>query len=238
VRTPRGHEEAQVRVILFGATGRVGQGVLRECLLDPAVERVLAIGRSVTGQQHAKLEEVTHGDFTDLSPLAGRLAGWDACFFCLGRSAAGLTEDQYRRVTCDFALAAAAALVRASPAMTFVYVSGAGTDSTEQGRWMWGRVKGRTENALLALPFAKACMVRPGLIAPMHGIRSKTGWYRALYAALTPVTPLLRRAFPGSVLTSEEVARATLVAAKEGADRRVLEAVDLARLAPRAPVRG
>ncbi len=166
-----------MKVILFGATGMVGQGVLRECLLDPEVETVLAVGRSSTGQQHAKLQEILHKDLEDLSRIENKLSGYDACFFCLGVSSAGLNEQQYRRVTYDLTIAAAKVLVRLNPAMTFIYVSGAGTDSTERGRMMWARVKGQTENALLQMPFRAAYMFRPAYIQPLHGIKTRTRWY-------------------------------------------------------------
>jgi uncharacterized protein YbjT (DUF2867 family) len=142
-----------MRVILFGATGMVGQGVLRECLLDSGVERVLAVGRAATPQRAEKLRNLVVDNFLDFSAVEPDLSGYDACFFCLGITSAGMTEADYRRVTYDFALAAAQALVRINPGMTFVFVSGAGADSTERGRLMWARVKGQTENAVLALPF-------------------------------------------------------------------------------------
>ncbi|MGA7649334.1 MAG: NAD(P)H-binding protein, partial [Thermoplasmata archaeon] len=163
-----------MKVILFGATGMVGQGVLRECLLDPQVESVLSVGRSATGQQHPKLHEVVRGSLADLASIEDQLRGYDACFFCLGMSSAGMSEDDYRRVTHDLTVAAGQTLARLDPWMTFIYVSGAGTDSTEHGRSMWARVKGRTENELLRMPFRAAYMFRPGVIRPLHGIRSKT----------------------------------------------------------------
>jgi uncharacterized protein YbjT (DUF2867 family) len=179
-----------VKVILFGASGMVGKGALRECLLDPEIAEVLAIGRSATGQQHAKLRELVRDDLFDLSDIAASLAGYDACFFCLGVSATGMKEAAYRRVTYDLTMAVARILAQQNPAMTFLYVSGTGTDSSERGRTMWARVKGKTENDLLRLPFAAAYMLRPGYIQPMHGIRSKTGWYQALYTVVAPTYPL------------------------------------------------
>lgn len=219
-----------MKVILFGATGMVGQGVLRECLLDPGVESVLVVGRNPTGQKHEKLREVTHSSFTDYSAIEAQLADHDACFFCLGVSAAGMTEEDYHRVTYDFAMAAAEALVKINPAMTFIYVSGAGTDSTERGRWMWARVKGKTENALLRLPFKASYMFRPGYIQPLHGITSKTRLYRLVYALMAPLFPLWRRLFPRYVITTEDVGRAMLQVARHGAAGRVLENADLAEL--------
>src|ERR1700722_9569703 len=153
-----------MRVILFGATGMIGQGVLRECLLDPGVEAVLSIGRRASGVTNAKLREIVHADLTDLSAIEGELGGYDACFFCLGISSAGMSEADYRRVTYDVTLAAAQAIQKRSPDLTFVYVSGTGTDSTEKGRTMWARVKGATENAILAMPFKASYMFRPGYI--------------------------------------------------------------------------
>src|SRR5579864_1453935 len=176
-----------MKVILFGATGMVGQGVLRECLRDPRVEAVLAVGRSATGQSHPKLSELVQQDLFAYSANEARLKGYDACFFCLGVSSAGMSEADYRHITYDLTLAAAETLVRLNPAMTFIYVSGAGTDSSERGSSMWARVKGATENALLRLPFKAAYMFRPGVIRPLHGIRSKTPLYRAFYMAAAPL---------------------------------------------------
>jgi uncharacterized protein YbjT (DUF2867 family) len=219
-----------MKVILFGATGMVGQGALRECLLDPDVESVLAVGRSATGQQHPKLRELVHKDFTDFSAVEDQLAGYDACFFCLGVSSAGMSEQDYRRVTYDFTMAAARALAKRNPGMTFVYVSGMGTDSTARGRSMWARVKGETENALLAMPFRAAYMFRPGYIQPMHGITSRTGLYRVGIAVMAPLYPLWKALFPKYVTTTEQVGRAMLEAGKHGAPKRVLDSVDLVRL--------
>ena len=151
-----------MKVILFGATGMVGQGVLRECLLDPDVERVLVVGRSPTGQQHAKLREILHDDFFDFSAIESELTGYDACFFCLGVSSVGMDAQRYRHLTYDLTMATATTLARLNPAMVFTYVTGRGTDSTEQGPRMWARVKGKTENDLLKLPFKAAYMFRPG----------------------------------------------------------------------------
>ncbi|MCI0572622.1 MAG: NAD(P)H-binding protein [Myxococcaceae bacterium] len=216
-----------MKVILFGATGMVGQGVLRECLLDPDVERVLAVGRNTTGQKHAKLQELVHKDLADLSGVEDALTGYDACFFCLGVSSAGMTEQDYRRVTYDFTLAAAETLARRNPDMTFVFVSGAGTDSTGRGSSMWARVKGETENALSRLPFRAAYMFRPGYIQPLHGITSKTRLYRAVYAVAGPLYPVWKALLPNSVTTTEQVGRAMLRVAKQGAEKRVLENGDI-----------
>ncbi len=208
----------------------VGQGVLRECLLDPDVKTVLSIVRRSTGQEHAKLREIVHKDFFDFSAIASELAGFDACFFCLGVSSAGMSEENYRRVTYDIALAAAKTLVKLNPDMTLVFVSGAGTDSSERGRLMWARVKGQTENALLRLPFKAAYMFRPGVIVPLPGIKSRTMLYRVPYAVLGPILPLLQRLFPKQVTTTEKLGRAMLTVAKHGATKPVLESSDINQL--------
>jgi uncharacterized protein YbjT (DUF2867 family) len=216
-----------VKVLLFGGTGMIGQGALRECLRDPGVEEVVSIVRRPTGAAHAKLREIVHGDFFDFSPIERELAGFDACFFCLGVSSAGMKEPEYRRLTYDLTLAAARALAPANPAMTFIYVSGMGTDSSGHGRLMWARVKGETENALRGLPFKAACMFRPALVQPMHAVRSKTALYRAVYTLTRPLLPLLRSWFPSYVTTTEEVGLAMLSVARHGAASPILENRDI-----------
>jgi uncharacterized protein YbjT (DUF2867 family) len=216
-----------MNVLIFGATGMVGQGVLRECLLDPDVQLVQTIGRSATGLEHAKLREIVHQDMTSYASLDVQLFGCDACLFCLGVSSSGMKENEYERVTYGITMAAAEALSRLNPQMTFIYVSGAGTDNSEHGRIMWARVKGRTENALLRLPFKAAYMFRPGVIEPLHGVRSKTPAYRTIYALVGPLLPLLRRAFPNSILTTEQIGLAMLSVAKHGAQKRILESKDI-----------
>jgi uncharacterized protein YbjT (DUF2867 family) len=215
-----------MRVVLFGATGMIGQAALRECLLDPEVEAVLAVGRAATGKQHDKLRELVRADLSDLSPVAEELTGYDACLFCLGVSSAGMKEADYRRVTYDLTLGAARLLAERNPESTFVYVSGAGTGGTS----MWARVKGETERALLELPI-DAYMFRPGYIQPMHGVTSRTRLYAALYVVAKPLYPVLRRLFPKVVTTSELLARAMLRAARTGAPKRVLETPDIHALA-------
>jgi uncharacterized protein YbjT (DUF2867 family) len=219
-----------MNVLLFGASGMVGQGVLRECLLDPGVASVVSIGRSATGVSHPKLREIVHADLTNYAPIESELSGFDACFFSLGISSAGLNEEQYSRITYDITLRAAETLARLNPAMTFVYVSGQGTDSSEHGRIMWARVKGRTENALLRLPFEAAFMFRPGIIVPRFGARSRTALYRIPYALTRPLLPLLLRAFPNHVLTTDEIGRAMIVVARHGASKPVLETADIRSL--------
>ena len=199
-----------MKVILFGATGMVGQGVLRECLLDPNVESVLAVGRSPTGQRHAKLQEILHDNFMDFSAIESRLKGYDACFFCLGVSSVGMDAELYRHLTYDITMAAAKTLVALNPGMVFTYVTGRSTDSTEQGQVRWARVKGKTENDLLKLPFKAAYMFRPAGIQPLHGIRSRTAWVQAIYVAAAPVLSLLNRVAPKYMTTTEQVGRAMI----------------------------
>jgi uncharacterized protein YbjT (DUF2867 family) len=219
-----------VKVLVFGATGMVGQGVLRECLIDPSVERVVTVGRRATDDKHPKLGELVYPDLSTLAPLEPQLGGFDACFFCLGVSALGMSESAYTRVTYDLTMGIARTLLRTSPGLTFIYVSGAGTDSSERGRAMWARVKGRTENALLSLPFKAAYMFRPGLIIPLHGIRSSTRWYNAAYFVMKPFVPLLERVAPTTVTTTERVGRAMLAVARNGYPTHILEMADINRL--------
>jgi uncharacterized protein YbjT (DUF2867 family) len=216
-----------VNVLIFGATGMVGQGVLQECLLDPGVKLVKTIGRTATGTRDAKLRELVHQDLFNYASLEGELSGLDACFFCLGITSAGMEESAYERVTYGITMAAAETLSRLNPGMTFVYVSGAGTDSSEKGRTMWARVKGKTENALLRLPFKAAYMFRPGVIQPVKGVRSKTKAYRIFYMLAKPLLPLARWAFPNYVLTTEQIGRAMLAVARNGAPKRILESPDI-----------
>jgi len=211
----------------------VGQGVLRECLLDPDVRQVLSLARSPTGQQNPKLREILVKNFFDFSTLESDLSGFDACFFCLGVSSVGMNEADYQRVTYDLTLAAAQTLAKLNPGMTFIYVSGAGTDSTERGRSRWARVKGKTENALLQLPF-KAYMFRPALIVPLHGIRSRTRFYRVIYTAAMPFLRLSYAWFPSYVTTTEQIGRAMIKVAKQGWPKPVLESSDITVFEPHA----
>lgn len=220
-----------VRVLIFGATGMVGRGVLRECLADPGVDRVLVVGRRSAGEMHEKLREVVQPDVTELSSLDEELRGVDACFFCLGVSSVGMTEESYSRVTYDIPLSVARRLVRLNAGMTFIYVTGLGTDSSERGRTMWARVKGRTENALLALPFAAAYMFRPGFILPVHGVESRTGWQRTLYTALMPALIMAKRVFPRLVATTADIGTAMLAVARHGYEKPLLGNGDIDRVA-------
>jgi uncharacterized protein YbjT (DUF2867 family) len=209
----------------------VGQGVLRECLLDAEIESVLSIGRTSTGQTHRKLREMVRKDMFSYADVENELRGYDACFFCLGVTSAGMAEADYRHLTSDLTMAAAEVLARVNPMMTFIYVSGAGTDSSERGRAMWARVKGATENALMRLPFRAAYMFRPGMIQPMHGERSKTKLYRVMYVMTGLLIPLLIRVFPKYVTTTERMGRAMIEVAKHGAPKKLLETQDINDLA-------
>jgi uncharacterized protein YbjT (DUF2867 family) len=216
-----------MKVILFGATGMVGQGCLRECLVDAGVERVLVVGRSPTGVQHAKLREVLHDNFTDFSKIESQLRGYDACFFCLGVSSVGMEAERYRHLTYDVTMAAANMLVRLNPGMVFTYVTGRSTDSTEQGPVRWARVKGKTENDLLKLPFKAAYMFRPAGIQPLHGVRSKTAWVQAIYVVAAPLLSYLVRTAPKYMTTSEQLGRAMIKVARDGYPKPVLESEDI-----------
>jgi uncharacterized protein YbjT (DUF2867 family) len=219
-----------MKVILFGTTGMIGQGVLRECLLDSGVDLVLSVGRAPLPQKHAKLQEIIAPDLANLSAFESQLSGFDACFYSLGATAAGSTEENYRRINYEMPLAVANLLAKLNPGMTFIYISGRGTDSTEKGRVMWARVKGATENALLRLPFKAAYMFRIGAVVPLHGIKSKTPLYNFFYAVGTPLMFLLRKLSPQNVQTTEEVGKAMLIAAKRGAPKSILECADLYKL--------
>jgi uncharacterized protein YbjT (DUF2867 family) len=216
-----------MKFILFGASGMIGEGVLRECLLHPEITSVLSIGRSSIGTQNEKLRQIIIKDLYNLAPIENQLSGYDACFFCLGVSSAGMTESEYSHVTYDLTVTVAKTLVILNPAMTFIYISGMGANSSEKGRTMWARVKGKTENALLGLPFKAAYMFRPGVIQPMHGIKSKTKSYRILYSIMSPIVPLLTAAFPKYVTTTEKLARAMINAAKRGAPNPIIETRDI-----------
>ena len=227
-----------MNILLFGATGMVGQGVLRECLRADDVERVVVVGRTATRQHHPRLREILLPDLFDYGPVEEELNGFDACFFCLGVSSSGMTEAEYTHLTYDLTMAAAGVLARQNPRMVFVFISGAGTDSSESGRSMWARVKGRTENALKRLPFKGIYSLRPGVILPMHGERSKVPAYRLFYSLAGPVLRAFNRLVPGRFLTTEVIGRAMLELARHGSPRPILEVADILRIAVKDKKRG
>ena len=214
-----------MNVVLFGATGMVGQGVLIECLEDPGVKRVVSVVRRPTGVTHAKLTEIVHADFFDYAAIEASLRDADACFFCLGVSSVGMKEDDYRRVTYDLTMAAANALRRLNPNLAFIYVSGKSTDSTEKGRMMWARVKGKTENDLAKL-FARAYAFRPGYIHPVKGVRPKNGWLNAALTVLRPVGFLVKQ-MPSFGTSSDVLGRAMIAAVRSGAPSHAVEVPEI-----------
>jgi uncharacterized protein YbjT (DUF2867 family) len=213
-----------MRVIIFGSSGMVGQGVLRACLNDARVEQVLLVVRKPMEIKQQKAVEMVHDDFFAWANVQERFEGYDACLFCLGVSSVGMKEADYRHTTYDLTLGVAEVLVQRG-VKAFLYVSGQGTDA--DGRAMWARVKGATENALMAMPFAQVYCFRPGYIQPMYGVRSKIGWYNGAYAALSWAYPLLRRVAAKYVTSSDEVGRAMVHVAAEGYAKRVLETLDI-----------
>jgi len=219
------------RVVLFGASGMIGQGVMRECLADPEVERTLSVVRTPSGLSHPKLSELVHPDSYNFAPVANAFVGYHACLFCLGVSSAGMTEAEYRHVSYDLTIAAATALVHDNPAMTFIYISGTGTDATKQT--MWKRVKGATENALMAMPFKGAYMFRPGYIQQRHGIKSRTKWTRIAHSLVGWGYPLWKLLFKHAVTTTDELAHAMVIVAKHGAPGPLVEMRDIASFAVR-----
>ena len=220
-----------MRILLFGATGMVGQGVLQQCLRAADVDRVRTVGRAATGVSNPKLDEVVHADLFDVGPIEGSLQGFDACFFTLGVSAVGMTEADYTSVTFDLTLAVARVLARLNPQMTFVYVSGAYLDSSERGGAMWARVKGRTEKALQRLAFRSVYLFRPGVIQPVDGVRTKTPLYGVIYAVLGPLVTLVNAVAPGTVISTADVGRAMLALARDGYSKPHIEISDIKVLA-------
>jgi nucleoside-diphosphate-sugar epimerase len=215
-----------VKVIITGATGMVGEGVLLECLNDPQVEQVLVVNRRPIGRSHIKLREIVHADFFNLPPIEQQLKGYDACFFCLGVSSVGMSKEEYKRITYDLTMNVATLLAKLNPEMTFCYVTGAGTDSSEQGRMAWARVKGATENALLRL-FPRAYMFRPGFLKATAGQKNVPRVYR-FFEWLYPIG---RAIYPAGFCTLQELGRAMIQAASRGSAKRVLEVRDIAALA-------
>jgi uncharacterized protein YbjT (DUF2867 family) len=213
----------KIKAIITGATGMVGEGVLNECLQHPNVESVLVINRKPCEVKHEKLKEIVHKDLFDLSSLEDQLAGHNACYFCAGVSSVGKSEDEYKRITYDLTISFANTLVKLNPDLTFCYVSGVGTDSTEKGKSMWARVKGKTENDLLALPFKAACMFRPGYIQPTKGLRNT---YK-IYKVAAPFYPLWKLLFPKYVTTLREIGLAMINETLYGSSKQILECRDI-----------
>lgn len=223
--------EQKIKTIIFGATGMVGQGVLQECLRSDHVASVLLVSRSALGLKHPKVKEILHHDFFDFSAIESQLKGYNACFFCLGVSSAGMKEETYAQLTYSLTTAAAKVLLINNRDMTFIYVSGTGTDSTEKGRTMWARVKGKTENALLAMPFKQSYMFRPGYIQPLDGIRSKTRLYNIMYTIFKPLYPVFKSLFPNRLTTTQKVGLAMIQAVRCGYPKNILESADINALA-------
>lgn len=221
----------KLRVVVFGGSGMVGAAVIDHCLRNPDVERILAVGRSPCGFSHPKLQELRITDLWNIADHAAELTGWNACFFTLGISVAGLSEDQYARTTHDLTLAIAKFLLERNPDLAFTYVSGVGTDSTAQGKSVWARVKGRTENDLLSLPFRAWGMFRLGMLVPLKNHPSKTRLYRIFYTPVRPILPLVARILPGLVTTPDILGKAMVRVAQGRSNLRILEPVDFDRLA-------
>ncbi len=222
----------KINAIITGTTGMVGEGVLHECLLDPQVESVLVINRRPGGVQHPKLKEVIHGDFFDLSAIEEQLRGYNACFFCLGVSSVGMSAEDYYKMTYTLTMHVVETLSRLNTDMTFCYISGAGTDSTEKGRSSWARVKGKTENDLLKLPFKQVFNFRPGFIKPTPGLKNTLKPYRYLGWLF----PIGRALFPGGFCTLREIGLAMIHCVSLGSERRIVEGKDIIALAKSSSV--
>lgn len=218
-------------VIITGATGMVGKGVLLECLDHNEIDRVLVINRNKLGLEHSKLEEIIHGDFADFNPIKVRLSGYDACFFCMGVSSAGMKEEAYRHITYDFTLGLADILFDLDPGMTFNYVSGVGTDTSEKGRSMWARVKGKTENDLLNKGFKQAYMFRPGMIIPLRGIKSRTKLYQFMYDYFLWLVRLIKAIAPRSTVNTTQIGLSMINSLLKGYDKKILAPGDILKLA-------
>jgi uncharacterized protein YbjT (DUF2867 family) len=220
-----------LNIIITGSTGMIGKGVLLECLESDDIESILIINRRSLDFTHPKIKEIVHKDFLDLSSIEKKLKGYQACFFCLGVSAVGMSEAEYSRITFGITLKFAETVLKMNPEITFNYISGQGTDSSENGKMMWARVKGKTENALLALPFERAYMFRPGLIQPMKGIRSSSKMYNLMYVIFKPFYPLLKAVSPNYVTSTVQVGKAMVRSVTEGPEKNILNIRDINHLA-------
>jgi hypothetical protein len=216
-----------VRAIITGTTGMIGEGVLHECLQHPDVEKVLVISRRHGGVSHPKLKEIVHTDFHNLAAVESQLSGYNACYFCLGVSSIGMNEENYKHVTYDLTMHVARTLVRLNSDMTFCYVSGASTDSTEKGSSMWARVKGKTENDLMKLPFKKAYMFRPGFIQPTKGLKNTL----KLYRYVSWMIPIMKTVSPNFICSLREIGLAMIHTVTKGYPKQVLEVKDIKTLA-------
>jgi NAD dependent epimerase/dehydratase family len=215
------------KVIITGSTGMIGKGVLLECLDHKAVEEVLVIGRNNIGITHPKLKELIHKDFTDFNQIKDKLERYDACFFCLGVSAAGMKENEYKKVTHTFTLSLAQTLRDINSNITFVYVSGEGTDSSEKGRMMWARIKGKTENDLLKIGFKNALMFRPGAIIPLRGIKSRTKSYQFVYDYFMWLVKGIKLIAPNSVVNTTQIGLAMINSMQKGYSKNILKPKDI-----------
>ncbi len=216
-----------IKVIVTGATGMVGEGVAHECLLRPEVTEVLILTRRPSGIENPKVKELIVKDFFDLSSVADQLKGYDACYFCLGVSSVGMKEEQYRHLTYDLTMNLATLLVKQNPSMTFCYVSGAKTDSTERGRQMWARVKGKTENDLFKLGFKQCFAFRPGYMQPTPGLKNTLSLYKYVSWLYMP----MRMLFPSSACTLKEVGEAMINVTLKGFPKKILEVLDIVEAA-------
>lgn len=219
-----------MKAVVFGASGMVGQAVLRECIMDMSVDSVIAVTRSPMSLINPKFRNIVHADFLNFSPLAKQLKGVDVCFYCLGVASAGLSEAEYTKITCDYTLAAAKTLLKINPKISFVFISGMGADASEKGRVMWARVKGKTENELAKLKLRRLVVIRPAFIEPKDGIKSRTRLYRWLYILFWPVMPLIKLLAPNSVITTRSLGKLMIYLAREGSAKPVLESRDLVAL--------